>query len=114
MIGEPPTLDIEFSERRPARAMAAPAPDYALSSAAPDNLRILHPRRWWYLAPANGCPPGTAAEGPWALAQVQAAMQAGAVESTRLVWTPGMASWEPAGYQTEFAFEFSPPPLPAA
>lgn len=114
MIGEPPTLIIEEANPRAGRDRATPAQGYFGATAAPDNLRVLHPRRWWYLAPATGCPPGTPAEGPRALSQVQAAMQAGAVESTRLVWTPGMATWEPAGYQAEFAFEFSPPPLPAA
>ncbi len=75
---------------------------------------VLVPRQWWYVAPSISSPQGTPAEGPWTLAHVQQAITGGAIESSRLVWTPGMASWSPVGHQPEFAFEFSPPPLPAA
>jgi hypothetical protein len=78
------------------------------------KIRVLAPRQWWYIAPASTSPAGTEAEGPWPLPHLQRAINEGVVESTRLVWTPGMAGWEPAGHQDEFAFGFSPPPLPAA
>ena len=120
MFGDPTTLTLRPSRASTAEPAAAPfVPSFEGEAreereSRASDVRILHPRRWWYLAPAAGCPPGTAAEGPWPLTRVQAAMQAGVVESTRLVWSPGMAGWEPAGYQAEFSFEFSPPPLPAA
>jgi hypothetical protein len=37
----------------------------------------------------------------------------GEVEWSRLVWTAGMAAWEPAERQPEFAPVIAPPPLPA-
>lgn len=69
-------------------------------------------RQWWYVAPARFTPVGTAVEGPWTMTRLQSAIHHGTIESTRLVWSPGMGGWEPAGYQAEFAFDFSPPPLP--
>ena len=45
---------------------------------------------------------------------LQQAIQGGVIEGTRLVWSPGMETWQPAGQQDEFAFYFAPPPLPAA
>ena len=107
-----PTLSLASGSERAAE-------DYQSRDALPmighdSSVRVLAPRQWWYVAPPPSSPAGTAAEGPRTMAQVQTAIQAGAMEGMRLVWTPGMASWEPAGYQPEFSFEFSPPPLPAA
>ncbi len=83
--------------------------------APPDSsVRILAPRQWWYVAPSASSPSGTSAEGPMPMSRLQSAIQQGTIESTRLVWSPGMVGWEPAGHQEEFSFEFSPPPLPAA
>lgn len=79
---------------------------------SPEAIEALLPRQWWYVGPASTSPAGTPAEGPWTLPHLQRAINNGTVESTRLVWTPGMAAWSPAGHQPEFAFDFAPPPLP--
>ncbi len=79
---------------------------------SPYTMETLLPRQWWYIAPASSSPAGTPAEGPWTLPHLQLAINNGTVESTRLVWTPGMSGWSPAGHQPEFAFDFAPPPLP--
>lgn len=85
-----------------------------LAETGPSPSQTLLPRHWWYVAPSPSSPAGTPAEGPWTLAHLQYAITHGSVESTRLVWTPGMSNWSPAGHQPELAFEFAPPPLPAA
>ncbi len=74
----------------------------------------LQRRQWWYIAPSPRSPQGTSAEGPWTRTLLQQAIQGGVIEGTRLVWSPGMETWQPAGQQDEFAFYFPPPPLPAA
>lgn len=81
---------------------------------APSWRSSIRPRQWWYVAPPAGSPKGIAAEGPWTRDFLHQAIQNGVIESTRMVWSPGMESWAPAGHQDEFAFDFSPPPLPAA
>ncbi len=97
--------------------LSAPERALRLSSrrlATPVWPSALQPRQWWYVAPSPRSPVGTEAEGPWTREHLQRAIQGGVVESTRMVWSPGMESWAPAGHQDEFAFEFAPPPLPAA
>ncbi len=81
---------------------------------APAWRSTLQPRQWWYVAPSPRSPEGTSAEGPWTRQHLQQAIEGGVIEGTRLVWSPGMDTWQPAGQQDEFAFYFAPPPLPAA
>lgn len=81
---------------------------------APAWRATLQPRQWWYVAPSPRSPEGIPAEGPWTSQHLQQAIESGVIEGTRLVWSPGMESWQPAGQQDEFAFYFAPPPLPAA
>jgi len=84
----------------------------AAPTRSPHTTETLLPRQWWYIAPASTCPAGTPIEGPWTLPRLQMAINHGLIESTRLVWTPGMSGWSAAGHQPEFAFDFAPPPLP--
>ena len=52
--------------------------------------------------------------GPYTLAQIQTAIQAGQVDRTTLVWCAGMSNWQTAGEtaQTAGLFGAAPPPLP--
>lgn len=55
-----------------------------------------------------------AAAGPYNPGQLQAAVQAGQITPTTLVWATGMAGWTPAGQVPALASLFSaPPPLPS-
>lgn len=63
----------------------------------------------WHVA-LNG-----AAQGPFLPAQLQQAIAAGQVTRETLVWTAGMAEWQPAGQVPALAGSFvAPPPMPAA
>jgi membrane protease subunit (stomatin/prohibitin family) len=63
----------------------------------------------WHFA-LNG-----AAQGPFPPAQLQQAIAAGQVTRETLVWTAGMAEWQPAGQVPALAGAFvAPPPMPAA
>ena len=57
---------------------------------------------------------GGQSSGPYALAQIQTAIQAGQIDRATLVWCAGMANWLPAGEvaQTAGLFGAAPPPLP--
>ncbi len=86
----------------------------------------------WGKAPASAPPPAPAAppplpgnasfhvaldgqpQGPFAMGQLQAMAQGGHLTAETLVWSEGMAGWEPAGGQAALAALFSrrPPPLP--
>ena len=53
--------------------------------------------------------------GPVSATQLAAAITQGQINAATLVWTPGYASWVPAGHVPEFAGRFAqpvPPPLP--
>ncbi len=52
--------------------------------------------------------------GPYSLAQIQTAIQAGQLDRATLVWCAGMSNWLPAGEvaQTAGLFGGAPPPLP--
>jgi membrane protease subunit (stomatin/prohibitin family) len=56
------------------------------------------------------------AEGPFSLTQLRERAEAGALTRTSLVWTQGMASWQPAGEVQDLAplFAAVPPPIPGA
>ena len=57
------------------------------------------------------------AAGPFGVAQLAAEAQAGRLSRTTLVWTAGMAAWEPAGQVGALAALFgppAPPPIPGA
>ena len=57
---------------------------------------------------------GGQSSGPYSLAQIQTAIQAGQIDRTTLVWCAGMSNWQPAGEvaQTSGLFAATPPPLP--
>jgi membrane protease subunit (stomatin/prohibitin family) len=57
---------------------------------------------------------GGQSSGPYSLAQIQTAIQAGQIDRTTLVWSVGMSNWQPAGEvaQTAGLFAAAPPPLP--
>jgi len=57
---------------------------------------------------------GGQSSGPYPLAQIQTAIQAGQIDRTTLVWSVGMSNWQPAGEvaQTAGLFAAAPPPLP--
>ncbi len=52
--------------------------------------------------------------GPFTLEQLKASILAGAVRSETLIWSAGMANWQPAGTLAELSscFTMTPPPLP--
>ncbi len=57
---------------------------------------------------------GGQSSGPYSLAQIQTAIQAGQLDRSTLVWCAGMSNWQPAGEvsQTASLFGAAPPPLP--
>lgn len=57
---------------------------------------------------------GGQSSGPYSLAQIQTAIQAGQLDRSTLVWCAGMSNWQPAGEvaQTAGLFGAAPPPLP--
>lgn len=57
---------------------------------------------------------GGQSSGPYSLAQIQTAIQAGQLDRSTLVWCAGMGNWQPAGEvpQTAGLFGAAPPPLP--
>ncbi|MBC7817550.1 MAG: SPFH domain-containing protein, partial [Planctomycetaceae bacterium] len=57
---------------------------------------------------------GGQSSGPYTLAQIQTAIQAGQLDRSTLVWCAGMGNWQPAGEvaQTAGLFGAAPPPLP--
>ncbi len=57
---------------------------------------------------------GGQSSGPYSLAQIQSAIQAGQLDRATLVWCAGMSNWLPAGEvaQTSGLFGAAPPPLP--
>lgn len=57
---------------------------------------------------------GGQSSGPYTLAQIQTAIQAGQLDRSTLVWCAGMSNWLPAGEvpQTAGLFGAAPPPLP--
>lgn len=57
---------------------------------------------------------GGQSSGPYSLAQIQTAIQAGQIDRATLVWSAGMSNWLPAGEvaQTAGLFGAAPPPLP--
>lgn len=57
---------------------------------------------------------GGQSSGPYSLAQIQTAIQAGQIERSTLVWCAGLSNWQPAGEvaQTAGLFAAAPPPLP--
>ncbi|MBM3968390.1 MAG: DUF4339 domain-containing protein [Planctomycetes bacterium] len=57
---------------------------------------------------------GGQSSGPYSLAQIQTAIQAGQLDRSTLVWCTGMSNWQPAGEvpQTASLFGAVPPPLP--
>lgn len=57
---------------------------------------------------------GGQSSGPYSLAQIQTAIQAGQIDRSTLVWCAGMSTWQPAGElpQTAGLFAAAPPPLP--
>jgi membrane protease subunit (stomatin/prohibitin family) len=57
---------------------------------------------------------GGQSSGPYTLAQIQTAIQAGQIDRATLVWSAGMGNWQPAGEvaQTAGLFGAAPPPLP--
>ena len=58
---------------------------------------------------------GGRADGPYSVAQIQQGVAAGQVSATTLVWTNGMAGWEPAGSVPALAGLFAtPPPVPTS
>ncbi len=74
-------------------------------------------------APAAAPPPPPAAWhmaengqalGPLSIEQLQAAVGSGRLMPTTLVWTAGMANWQPAGQVPQLAplFQTGPPPVP--
>lgn len=66
------------------------------------------PAKSWHLAEAGK------AEGPFPTEELARRIAAGTLHPTTLVWSPGMAGWEPAGEVPELAplFRTVPPPLP--
>ncbi|MEY4546622.1 MAG: hypothetical protein RL685_2817 [Pseudomonadota bacterium] len=77
-------------------APAAPPPLPGLGGAAP----VFHVSN------------GGQSQGPFALPQLQAAIAQGQLNAGTLVWSPGMASWLPAGQVAALAGYFGPPPPP--
>jgi GYF domain 2 len=66
-------------------------------------------RNWFYAV-------GQAREGPLAESGLRQLIAAGNLASGTLIWTDGLAQWQPAGSIAEFAPLFrgkGPPPLPA-
>src|SRR5438046_114540 len=70
----------------------------------------------WYFAR------GSEQHGPVAIDQLRQMIASGRVLRTDLVWTEGMAAWEPAASRAEFAqaeanqgdvYDFAPPPADA-
>lgn len=56
---------------------------------------------------------GGRSEGPLSVSDVQARISQGQVQATTLVWSAGMAAWQPAGQVAALAGLFQqPPPLP--
>ena len=57
---------------------------------------------------------GGQSSGPYSMAQIQTAIQAGQLDRATLVWCAGMSNWHPAGEvaQTAGLFAAAPPPLP--
>jgi hypothetical protein len=51
--------------------------------------------------------------GPVSTAQIEQGIQSGEIGATTLLWSPGMASWTPAGQVAPFNQRFAPPPPPA-
>ncbi|WP_437206819.1 SPFH domain-containing protein [Planctomicrobium sp. SH664] len=53
-------------------------------------------------------------EGPYDIAQLQSALQAGRVTAETLVWSPALVNWTPAGQVPQFSAGLvpTPPPLP--
>ena len=52
--------------------------------------------------------------GPVSTEELRALITSGAVPSSTLVWRNGLAGWEPASKQPEFAGTVPPPPAPTA
>lgn len=98
-------LGIGFAmANRMAQMGAAPAP-VAQPVGAPPPLPS---GATWYAAI------GGQSSGPYSLAQIQTAIQAGQLDRATLVWCAGMSNWLPAGEvaQTAGLFGAAPPPLP--
>ena len=51
-------------------------------------------------------------QGPFTMAQLTDGIAQGRVTAATLVWTPGMASWVPAGQVPQLAAQFNAPPPP--
>jgi hypothetical protein len=51
--------------------------------------------------------------GPFNAAQLQQGIAEGRITTATMIWTAGMANWQPAGQVPQLAALFGPPPPPA-